>query len=160
MTAQTVYTKPLAQGLPGLLYDMGNTDIDSFASEGEVPFGAFCARGTDKENQVVVGTAAAIGVATRTAQEQPFAPAGAFAGDKYNDEETVGVLRSGYIWAIFDAVGGTVGAAVTINAGGEVVAAGGGTALTAVKAVIEKPATDASIHTSGVFVGVVQVFPI
>ena len=158
MTAQTVYEKELAIGLPGLIYDMGNTDIDSFAAEAEIPFGAFCARGADPENQVVLGTGLAIGVAVRTTQEQPFGNVAPFVGDKYNVAETVGVLREGYIWAQFDAIGGTVGAAVTIDAGGLVVAAGGGTALTVIKATIEKPATDASIHTSGVFVGLVKVF--
>lgn len=159
MVAQTTYKKPLAIGLPGLIYDMGFSNIDSFAAEEAVPFGAFVARGSDPANEVEVGGAAAIGIAVRTAKDAEFPPVAPDFG-VYAIGDTVGVMREGYIYAAFDTVGGTVGAAVTINAEGQVVAAGGGTALTAVKAVIESVAVDVSIETSGIFAGLVHVYPV
>lgn len=163
MTAQSTYVKNLAKGLAGLIYGIGNTNIDSFAAEGAVGFGTFVNRGTDPESQVLLGASAAaigagaIGVAVRVAKENAY-PSGAFVAGAYADEETVGVMRSGMIYAQFDAVGGTVGAAVTVNAAGQVVAAGSGTALTSgITATIEKPATDVSIETTNTFVGVIKI---
>lgn len=157
MTVQTSYEKNLAVALPGLIYDMGNTDIDSFAAEAVIPFGTFVRRGTDSQNQVLLGGAAAIGVAVRTVGENDY-PNSAFDGGEYAIAETVGVMREGYIWAQFDAAGGTVGSTVTINADGTVDAAGAATALTSIKAIIEKPAVDATIGTTSVFVGLVKVY--
>lgn len=159
MTVQITYEKNLAAGLPGLLYDLSNTNIDSFAAEDIIPFGIFVSRGTDLENQVIVGDAAAIGVSVRVAQENAYDPAGAtgFDAGAYAITDTVGVLRSGEIWAQFDAVGGVVGDAVTINASGEVQVDGLGTALTGVSAIIEHPAVDVTIGTTGVFAGVISI---
>lgn len=160
MTAQTTYNKELAVALAGLIYDMGNTDIDSFSAEEAMGFGLFVQRGTDAVNQVLLGGATAIGVTVRTSKEGDY-PSGAYDGGAYAVEETVGVLREGYIWAQFDAVGGTVGAAVTINADGTVDVAGGATALTSIKAVIERPAVDITVGgdgVTGVFVGLVKVY--
>ena len=160
MTAQTVYSKNQSNALPGLIYDMGNTDIDSYAAEGAVAFGVFVARGTDPANQVeVTGAAGSFGVATRTVKEGDY-PDAAFDGGAYADEETVGVMRSGYVWAQFDAAGGTIGAAVTINADGTVDVAGGATAVTGVSATIERPAVDLTVGgdgVTGVFVGLVKL---
>ena len=159
MVAQTQYEKNTANAHAGMLSDMGNTDIDSFAAEATaIPYGTFVARGTDKERQCVLGTALAIGVAIRVAREAEFPSVAFDGGGEYLVEDTVGVLREGYIWARFDAAGGTVGAVVTINASGQVVAAGGGTALTVIKATIEVPAVDATIETTTTFVGMVKVF--
>jgi len=162
MVAQTIYQKGLAHGLAGQLHDVGNTDIDSFAAEGVVGFGTFVNRGTDAEKQCLLGASAvaigagAIGVAVRVQTENPIS--GAFAAGQYEDEETVGVLRSGVIFAQFDAAGGTVGDAVTVNAAGQVVAAGTGTALTSgVTATIEKAAVDATQETTSTFVGVIRI---
>lgn len=163
MTAQLVYQKGLAHGLAGQLHDIGNTNIDSFAAEGAVAFGTFVNRGTAPETQCLLGASAvaigagAIGIAVRVQTENDY-PAGAFAAGGYADEETVGVLRDGMIFAQFDAVGGTVGDAVTVDVNGMVVAAGTGTALTSgITATIEKPAVDCSQETTSVFVGVIKV---
>lgn len=153
---QLSYVKNHAIALPGLLYDMGNTDIDSFAAEEAIGFGLFVDRGTDPDRQVVLGTSAAIGVSVRTAMEGDY-PDAAFDGGSYAIGKTVGVLRSGYIWAQFDAAGGTIGDEVTINADGTVDAAGGATALTGIQATIEKPAVDALIGTTGIYVGLVKI---
>jgi len=152
MTVQTTYEKFHQAPLPGLIYDIGNTDIDSFSAEVELPFGVFASRGTVPEDQAILGTAAAIGVTVRRAKENDY-QGGAFDGGSYAIEETAGILRSGNIWTRFDAAGGTVGDAVTINASGQVVAAGTGTALTEITAKIEK----AAIVSNGVAVGLVRI---
>ncbi len=159
MTAQTEYNKKLPVALAGQLYDVGNSDIDSFAAEAIIPFGVFVGRGATAD-QVLVAQSPALGVSVRTAKENPF-PASVYNGGQYEISETVGVLRSGYIWAQFDAIGGTLDSEVTITAGGLVVAAGGGAALTGIKATIEKPAVDVVVGgdgLTGVFVGLVKVF--
>jgi len=157
MVAQVNYQKGLSKGLPGQLYDVGNTNIDSFAAEAIVPFGRFVARGTDPENQVLVsGAATSIGVSVRVAKENTLAGS-TFTGGQYEITETVGVLRSGDMYAEFDAAGGVVGAVVTINASGQVVAAGGGTALTEISATIESVATDVTQDVTSIFVGRIKV---
>jgi len=158
MVAQLNYGKNIPTRLAGLIYDIGNTNIDSFAAEGEVQHGRFVSRGTDPQGQCLLGGASAIGVSIRHASENDYQQAAIVAG-KYKDEETVAVLREGYIWAEFDAINGTLDAAVTINASGQVVAAGAGTALTGLVAYIEKPAIDISLEgqAASIFVGLIRV---
>lgn len=159
MVAQLNYTKNIPSRLAGLIYDIGNTNIDSFAAEGVVNHGRFVGRGTDAQGQCIQnGNAAAIGVAIRHASENDYQQAAIVAGS-YKDEETVAILREGYIWAEFDAAGGTLDGAVTINASGQVVAAGTGTALTSLAAYIEKPAVDAVLEgqAASIFVGLIRV---
>ena len=159
MTVQTVYDKNIGSRHAGLIYDMGNSNIDSFAAEEVIPYGVFVARGT-ANNQCEVGGAAAVGVAVRSQHENEYPADGAYDGGEYKVEQTVGVMREGYIWAQFDAAGGTIGDVVTINVDGQVVAAGGGTALTHVKARVEQVATEVSVGgdgATGVFVGLVAI---
>ncbi len=159
MVAQLSYTKNVPSKLAGLIYDIGNTNIDSFAAEGVVNHGRFVSRGSDPQGQCLVnGAAGAIGISIRHASENDYKPANAVEAGKYEDEETVAVLREGYIWAEFDAAGGTLDAAVTINASGQVVAAGTGTAVTGLAAYIEKPASDALLEgASPIYVGLIRI---
>ena len=159
MTVQTVYSKNISSRHAGLIYDMGNSNIDSFAAEEVIPYGVFVERGT-AERQCLVGGAAAVGVAVRSQAENEYPADGAYDGGEYKAEQTVGVMREGFIWAQFDAAGGTVGAVVTINVDGQVVAAGGATALTHVKARIEQGAAELTVGgdgATGVFVGLVAI---
>ncbi len=159
MSVQTSYEKNIDSRLAGLIYDMGNTNIDSFAAEGEIGYGVFVSRGSDPQTQVVLGGAASIGVSVRSPHENEY-PQGAYDSGSYLDTQTVGVLREGFIWAEFDVAGGAVDAAVTINALGQVVAAGGATVLTGVSARIEKPAANLTVGgdgLTGVFVGLIRV---
>ena len=158
MTVQTSYNDNIDIKLAGLIYDMGNTNVDSFKAEGAVGFGVFASRGSSVD-QIVVGGAAAVGVAVRSQNENDY-PQGAIDAGEYANTETVGVLREGFIWAQFDVAGGVVGDVVTINAAGQVVVAGGATALTHIKARIEKPASEVTVGGdggNGVFVGLVAV---
>lgn len=159
MTVQTSYEKNINTIIAGLIYDMGFTDVDSFSAEVAIEHGIFVSRGTDPERQVAVGGAAAIGVSVRTASENDYKPATLEPNGQYAINETVGVLRAGYIWTQFNAIGGTVGAVVTINAAGLVVAAGGGTALTGITARIEKAAVLTTFQgvTANLPVGLIHV---
>lgn len=155
MVAQTSYQKGLSEGLAGQLHDVGNTNIDSFdVITAALQFGVFASRSGARG--IVVGTATAIGVSVRTANENTLTDQ-TFSAGQYEITETAGILRSGEIFAQFDAAGGTVGSAVTINAAGQVVAAGGGTALTGISATIEEVAVDSTQETTGVFVGRIKV---
>ena len=155
MVAQLNYQKGLSRGLPGLIHDIGNTNIDSFdVVTAPLEYGVFVDRSGARG--AVVGTAAAIGVSVRTASENTLGGS-VFSAGEYDITETAGVLRSGDIYAQFDAAGGTIGDLVTINASGQVVAAGGGIALTAITATIESVAVDATQDATGVFVGRIKV---
>lgn len=155
MSVQLKYIKGLAAGLPGLLYDFSNTRIESRAAETIIPFGVFVDRGT-LPNQALLGTANSIGVAVRIAKENTLTGT-TFTSGQYEVTETVGILRSGEIWAQFDTAGGTVGALVTINASGQVVAAGGGVVLAGITAIIEGAAIDATQDATSVFIGRIKV---
>ena len=159
MSVQTSYDKNIDSRLAGLIYDMGNTNIDSFAAEGEVGYGIFVSRGSDPQRQVAVGGAGAIGISVKSVNENEY-PQGPYDSGSYADTQTVGVMREGFIWAEFDAAGGTVDAAVTINGLGQVVAAGGATVLTGVSARVESPAIELSVGgdgVTGIFVGLVRI---
>lgn len=157
MPVQTSYEFGIQNALPGLIYDMGNTEIDSFAAEANIDYGSFVRRGTDAQNQVLVGNATSIGIAVREAASENEYKTGTIATLQKKISETVGVIRSGYVWTRFDAAGGAVGAVVTINASGFVVVAGGATALTVITARIEKPAVAIVVDGVTVYVGLVKV---
>lgn len=159
MVAQTSYTKEIVSRYPGLLFDIGNTNIDSFTAEGAVLHGSFVSRGTLPESQCVVnGSANAIGVAVRHASENAYKQANVGVGS-YDDKETVAVMREGYIWCEFDAIGGTIDAAVTITPNGRVKTDGTGVALVSVAAYVEKIADPIVLEGSAgtIFVGLVRV---
>jgi len=156
MTVQLAYTKEANVALPGLIYDIGNTNIDSFAAEGSVGFGLFVKRGTTPAQVATDDDGTAIGVSVRYAKENSFG--GTQLDTNYNDTETVGVLRGGFIWCEFDAAGGTVDEDVTLDATGKVVAAGGGTALSVISATVEIPAVAIErVDGPAKFVGLVNV---
>lgn len=92
---QTVYGARIPAGMPGLLADLRDQLVESFAAEGHVPFGRAVLAGTNKEKQVVLaeaGGATFRGVSVHT-------HAGATHEDGgYKDTETVNVLRRGMLW--------------------------------------------------------------
>lgn len=77
------------KGLPGLLDGSTFThQIDSRAALGDVPFGAPCFGAGDGEQVTANGDGALLGVAARTALDQP----------EYKDGDTVNVAKTGKIW--------------------------------------------------------------
>jgi len=95
---QTSYQTRPDRGMPGLLFDLRASWIESYAAEGAIPFGRFVQYGTDAENQVKLFAAAGLlaGVSVHTHKEPGD-------DDGYEDEQAVGVLRKGVIWIEFDA---------------------------------------------------------
>lgn len=159
MTVQLNYTKNIFGAVAGLIYDIGNTNIDSFSAEEIIEYGTFVSRGANVQTQVQLAGAGSIGIAVRTTGENGYQLSSSKSVGEYKIGDTVGVLRSGFIWTQFDAAGGTVDAAVTINAQGRVVVAGTGTTLNVVKAIIEEPAVSILLEGSTVasFVGLVRI---
>lgn len=158
MVAQVNYTKFISGLIPGLIRDLGPTKIDSFAAEEVIGHGLFVTRGTDPLAEVLLGDALSIGVSVRHASENDYKPAQEVTPGEYAIEETVGVMRQGYIIAQFDAAGGTQDSAVTINADGTVDSAGGATALTNLKARIEVPAVSVVLEGAlEMFLGVIKL---
>lgn len=77
------------KGLPGLLDGLTVThQIDSRAALGDVPFGAPCFGAGDGEQAKANGDSALLGIAARTALDQP----------EYKDGDTVNVAKTGKVW--------------------------------------------------------------
>jgi len=99
MSAQTSYTKNIGKALPGLIYALHPSKIDSRAVEtaAGIGFGVAVSRGTDKDNQVIVGGTDFFGITVRSLEREGVYGTGL---TQYDQKETAGLLREGYIWAI------------------------------------------------------------
>lgn len=79
----------MEKGLPGLLFGTSTTHtIDSRLADGDVPFGAVVFGKGDGEQVSKTGDGAALGVACRTALDQP----------EYKDGDCVNVCRTGKLY--------------------------------------------------------------
>ncbi len=112
--SQTIVRNDMREGVPGQIYDSAFTDVISKSAEGTIQFGHGVIPGTDPETQCQDPIAATpivdfLGVAARDNKEQQFVPN--LGVNEYDDEDTVGILQSGRIWA---AIGETVDIADTI----------------------------------------------
>lgn len=99
MSAQTSYAINQPKAYAGLIYALHPHDNDSFSVEGSagINFGVAVSRGTDPERQVVLGGTNFVGITYRSLEREGAANTGAV---KYNENETAGVMREGYIWAV------------------------------------------------------------
>ena len=99
MPAQTTYTTKLATAYEGMVYAQSPHDIVSRAVEtaAGIEFGHIVSRGTDPDNQVVAGGAAALGVTVRFLDKEGAANSGAI---RLEETETAAVLRSGSIYVV------------------------------------------------------------
>jgi len=100
MSAQTSYSLGIRAALAGMIYALHPDTINSYACETEagIPFGVAVARGTDPEKQVVLaGSADFLGISIRSLEREGVANTGAI---KYSQNETVGVMEEGYIYAV------------------------------------------------------------
>lgn len=117
MSAQTSYSLRQPKAYAGLIYAQAPHDIVSRKVEtaAGIGFGVAVSRGTDKENQIVVGGTDFLGITIRSLDKEGAANTGAIL---WNQKESAGVVRNGYIWAVCPA-GCTAGAAVKyVNATG------------------------------------------
>lgn len=99
--SQTVVRQNLRVAVPGMIADLGFSDIISRLAEeaNGISFGLGVVGGTDLEKQCKLpsGTGVGfIGVAAKDHKEQQFTPT--LGVNLYDDEDAVGILRSGRIW--------------------------------------------------------------
>lgn len=100
MSAQTSYATNIRMALAGMLADLHNHDIVSRSVEtaAGVDFGVAVSRGTDKDNQAVVGGATGfLGITVRSLDREGAANTGL---TKYSEKETAAILRDGYIYTV------------------------------------------------------------
>ena len=100
MSAQTSYSinQPIAYA--GLIFAQNPKDIISRSVEtvAGVAFGVVVSRGTDKDNQCILGgTTGILGITVRALDREADDAAGAI---KYAENETAGIMRDGYIWSV------------------------------------------------------------
>jgi hypothetical protein len=99
MAAQTTYGTVMSEAIAGLLYDMRNVTIESYAAEGgSIPFGRAVVPGTDVRKQVKLPTAGSQGFRGIAVLEQAHAQDPTTGIAQYLVTETVNVLRKGAIW--------------------------------------------------------------
>lgn len=116
---QTAYGNAMAAAFAGLLADLRDNLVESFACEGDrIPFGHAVLAGTDKQKQVILAaegsTALFRGIAVHT-HAHGVQPDGE---DGYADTQTVNVLRRGMIWVPVSEAVAIDAAAFYINAPG------------------------------------------
>lgn len=99
MSAQTSYSINQPKAYAGLVFAQAPHDIVSRDVEtaGGIDFGVAVSRGTDSERQVVAGGDAFTGITIRSLDKEGAVNTGAI---KWNEKETAGVIRSGYIWVV------------------------------------------------------------
>lgn len=97
MSAQTSYSLKQSVALAGMIYALAPKDVVSRSVEtaAGVGFGVAVSRGTDKENQVVIGGSDFLGFTVRDLSKEGVANSGDI---KWNQNETAAIMRNGYIW--------------------------------------------------------------
>jgi len=99
MPAQIAYDRLHPVAYAGLIYAQAPHDIISRSIE--TPAGAAFAlavsRGTDADNQAVIGGTDFIGITARILDKEGAANTGAI---QYDEDDTAAIIRSGYIWAV------------------------------------------------------------
>jgi len=100
MSAQTSYSIKQPIAYAGMVYaqaphDIISRDVETVAG---IPFGVAVSRGTDLERQVVLGGATGFtGITIRSLDREGAVNTAAI---QYNEKETAGVIRDGYVWAV------------------------------------------------------------
>lgn len=99
MSAQTSYSLNQAIAYAGLIYAQAPHDIISRKVEGVdgIELGTAVSRGTNKETQAVKGGDDFIGITIRSLDKEGAANGGLI---KWNEKESAGIIRDGYVWAI------------------------------------------------------------
>lgn len=108
MTRATTYTDPVV-GANGLIADDNPSFTISRAVEtaAGIGFGCVVSRGTDRDNQIVIGGATPLGIACRTRDTLS-------TGEAYLQYEDAKVIRCGFVY-LYQASSGNAGAALCYN---------------------------------------------
>lgn len=100
MSAQISYDIDIGQAYAGQIVNLAPRDIASRSAEtvAGISFGVVVSRGTDKDNQCLLGgTTGILGVSVRALDIEGAINTGAI---KYAQTDTVAVMRDGYIYAV------------------------------------------------------------
>lgn len=98
MSAQTSYAINQGKAYAGQIYALAPHDIVSRKVESTtIGFAVAVSRGTNKETQVVAGGTSFVGITIRSLDKEGAANSGAI---QWNQKESAGVMRQGYIWAV------------------------------------------------------------
>lgn len=100
MSAQLSYNINQGKAYAGLIYALAPNDIVSRSVEpaAGIGFGVAVTRGTDPDTQVKFGGSASfLGITIRSLEHEGAANTGAI---KWSQNQTAGVMREGYIWAV------------------------------------------------------------
>jgi len=100
MSAQTSYSINQPVAYAGLVFAQAPKDIISRAVEtvAGIGFARVVSRGTDKDKQCILGgTTGILGITVRSLDREADDAAGAI---EYAENETAGIMREGYIWAV------------------------------------------------------------
>lgn len=100
MSAQTTYEINQEVAYAGLIYAQFPSEVISRSVEtvAGIPFGVVVSRGTDADDQCLLGgTANILGVTIRSLDREGAINTGAI---QYDEKETAGIMREGYIWAV------------------------------------------------------------
>lgn len=99
MSAQTSYSIDQPKGYPGVIYAQSPSDLISRSVEtvAGVPFGYAVSRGTNADEQCLLGGAAALflGITVRSLEREGAVNTGDV---QYNQFEAAGIMRTGDIW--------------------------------------------------------------
>lgn len=111
MAAQLTYTSKQPKAFPGLIYALHPDHIDSRSVEtaAGIEFGVAVSRGTDAENQCVLGGTDFLGITVRSVEFESLN-----GQVKYSQTDTAAIMRFGYIWVTLPA-GGSPGDAIKYN---------------------------------------------
>lgn len=100
MSAQLTYEQNQPVAYAGLIFAQNPKEVISRSVEtaAGVGFGVIVSRGTDADNQCLLGgTTDILGVTVRALDREADDAAGAI---EYAQEETAAIMRDGYIWAV------------------------------------------------------------
>lgn len=99
MAVQTTYGAAMAEAIAGMLWDMRNVTVESYAAEGgSIPFGSAVVPGTDVRKQVKLPTAAGQGFRGIALREDAHSQDATTGVAQYLVTEAVSVLRKGAVW--------------------------------------------------------------
>lgn len=99
MSAQTSYDINQGKALAGLIYALAPHNIISRSVETTtgIEFARAVSRGTDADNQTVVGGNSFLGITIRSLENEGAAETGAL---KLEQNQTAGIMVEGYVWAV------------------------------------------------------------
>lgn len=145
MAGQINYSTSMTAAMAGMLYDMRNVTIESYACESAaIPFGTAVTPGTDPRKQVKAPTGAGQGFRGIALMEFAHEQNPATGVASYQQYEVVNVLRKGAVWVQTNGTVAENGVAFYIAASGLFGSAGEVTSSGGSRAGVYRTATTGS----------------